>query len=64
LVWPRTRCAEHATGTPVSAEPGRENVHIVRRATPDGYRLAPRRYDGTTDSFIDDDPNALGIEKE
>jgi hypothetical protein len=59
-----TRCAAHAKGQPVAAEPGRENVHIVRAATPDGFRIAPRRYDRATDTFVDVDPRTLGIEKE
>lgn len=60
----QTRCAAHAKGAPVPAELGRENVHIVRRATPDGFRIAPRRYDRETDSFIPIDPVSLGIEED
>jgi hypothetical protein len=48
-----TRCAAHAKGTLLQAEPGRENVHIVRRVTADGFRIAPRRYDRASDSFVD-----------
>lgn len=52
-----TRCAAHAKGAPMPAEPGRKNVRIVRRATPDGFRIAPRRYDRETDSFVDIAPD-------
>jgi hypothetical protein len=48
----------------VPAEPGRENVHLVRCATPNGFRIAPRRYDRETDSFIPIDPDSLGIEED
>jgi hypothetical protein len=48
-----TRCAAHAKGRPVPAEPGHENVHVVRIATPDGFRRVPRRYDRAADSFVD-----------
>jgi len=58
-----TRCAAHAKGQPVAAEQGRENVHVVRRATPSGFRMAPRRYDRATDTFIDVGPGAPGIEE-
>jgi hypothetical protein len=58
-----TRCAAHAKGQFVPAEPGRENVHIVRRATPDGFRIAPRRYDRTTDTFVDVPPASPEIEE-
>lgn len=58
-----TRCAAHAKGQPVPAESGQENIHIVRRAIPGGFRIAPRRYDRATDSFVDVDPGALGIEE-
>jgi hypothetical protein len=48
-----TRCAAHAKGRPVPAEPGRETVRIVRTATRGGFRRVPRRYDRATDSFVD-----------
>jgi hypothetical protein len=57
-----TRCAAHAKGQPVPAEPGRQNVHVVRRATPDRFRVAPRRYDRATDTFIDVPPASPEIE--
>jgi hypothetical protein len=52
----QTLCAAHAKGTPVTAEPGLENVYVVRLATPNGFRIAPRRYDRETDSFVDAPP--------
>jgi hypothetical protein len=48
-----TRCATHAKGRLLPAEPDQENVHVVRQATPDGFPIAPRRYDRATDSFIE-----------
>ena len=48
-----TRCAAHKKGRPVPAEPGQENVHVVRIATRGGFRRVPRRYDRATDSFVD-----------
>jgi hypothetical protein len=58
-----TRCAAHAKGQPVPAKPGRENVHMVRVAAPQGFRVAPRRYDRATDSFIDVPPASPEIEE-
>ncbi|MEA2896129.1 MAG: hypothetical protein QOJ84_1744 [Bradyrhizobium sp.] len=60
----RTRCPAHARGRPVAAEPGRENVHVLRVATPDGFRRVPRRYDRTTDSFVDVGNASPGNEEE
>jgi hypothetical protein len=48
-----TRCAAHAKGAPVPARPGQENVHLVRLPTSGGFRIAARRYDRETDSFVD-----------
>ncbi|ABE62182.1 hypothetical protein Nham_1358 [Nitrobacter hamburgensis X14] len=59
-----TRCAAHAKGQPVPTEPGQENVQVVRRATPGGFRIAPRRYDRASDTFVDVDPKSLGIEEQ
>src|SRR4051812_45536846 len=50
----KTRCTSHSQGVHVPSGPGLENVHLVRLPTPDGYRLAARRYDRETDiTFID-----------
>ena len=59
-----TRCAAHAKGRPVPSEPGRENVHLVRIATPDGFRSVRRRYDRLTDSFVDVERGSPGTEEE
>jgi hypothetical protein len=59
-----TRCAAHAKGQLVPAEPGQENVHIVRQTTPGGFRIAPRRYDRATDSFIVVPPGSFDTEEE
>lgn len=59
-----TRCSAHAKGRLVAAERGRENVHLVRTATPDGFRRVPRRYDRATDSFVDVESGAPGIQEE
>jgi hypothetical protein len=59
-----TACAAHAVGEPVAAEPGWENLHLVR-----GYRdgkvalILCRRYDREADAFVDVDPRSLGIEE-
>ena len=50
-----TRCAVHAKGQPVPAEPGMENVHVVRRAVDGGFRKFARRYDRETDTFVEAD---------
>jgi len=59
-------CAEHAKGgAPVPIiEPGWENIHLVR-GTRDGKAsiLLCRRYERETDSFVDVDPQTLGIEE-
>jgi len=56
-----TRCATH--GALVTVQPGKENVHLVRVPTSDGYRIAARRYDRKADHFVDDDPDNSGIEE-
>jgi hypothetical protein len=47
-----TRCADHAEGMEVSAEPGREHVHLLRRTygTSDVYYA---RYDRESDTFTE-----------
>jgi hypothetical protein len=58
-----TRCAVHGKGQPVAVKPGFENVHLVGRIIGGQSRVTYRRYDRATDSFVDVDPGALGIEE-
>jgi hypothetical protein len=59
-----TACVNHAEGEPASVRPGFENLHIVRRFTAGGLEtVSCRRYDRSTDSFADIDPDSLGIEE-
>ncbi|WP_334416659.1 MULTISPECIES: hypothetical protein [unclassified Bradyrhizobium] len=58
-----TCCAAHAKGQPVAIKPGFENVHLVRRIVGGQSRVTYRRYDRTTDSFVDVDPGTLAIEE-
>jgi hypothetical protein len=64
--WYKTACRAHAPADvePVPVEPGRENVHLVRTATPEGFRRVPRRYDRATDSFVDIESGSPGIQEE
>jgi hypothetical protein len=62
--WYKTACSAHADVEPVPVKPGRENVHVVRTATPDGFRRVPRRYDRATDSFVDVESGSPGIQEE
>ncbi len=63
--WLTTRCATHAEGRkPEAVRQGLENISIVERIVGDRRDLQCRRYDRVTDSFIDVDPGALGIEEE
>jgi hypothetical protein len=52
--WLLTACPAHARGVPVPVRHGRENVHHVRgRISEDIGTIACRRYDRTTDRFVD-----------
>jgi hypothetical protein len=63
--WLETACPQHARGEPVPVKAGRENIRIVGRFVEDRIRIAScRRYDRTTDSFVDVDPRSLGIEED
>jgi len=64
--WYTTVCRAHAPADvePVPLKPGCENVHVVRIATPDGFRRVRRRYDRAADSFVDVGPASPGIEEE
>jgi hypothetical protein len=58
-----TACEEHAQGDAVAIRPGRENLHIIRRLEAGLPVVSCRRYIRETDSFIDVDPQSLGIEE-
>jgi hypothetical protein len=63
--WLATACLEHAEGEPVPIKPGFENLYIVRRFGAGGLQtVSCRRYDRSTDAFVDVDPVSLGIEEE
>jgi hypothetical protein len=60
-----TACAEHAKGAPVPVQTGWENIHLVRGSRGGKAAiLVCRRYDRASDSFVDVDPQSLGIEEE
>ncbi|ABE62181.1 conserved hypothetical protein [Nitrobacter hamburgensis X14] len=61
--WLMTRCALHAEGHPVESEPRFENVQVMERIVGKGRRVLARRYNRVTDSFVDVDPQSLGIEE-
>jgi hypothetical protein len=62
--WLATACAEHAKGEPVPVEPGFENLHVVRTFGPGRFPIVScRRYVRETDSFLDVDPQSLGIKE-
>jgi hypothetical protein len=62
--WLATACSEHAQGEPVPVKPGHENLRIVGRLVEDRISIAScRRYDRDADTFVDVDPQSLGIEE-
>jgi hypothetical protein len=62
--WLTTRCIAHAEGRqPEEIRPHLRNVHIERRYVEGQLVIRCRRYDRTTDSFIDIDPASLGIQE-
>ncbi len=62
--WMLTRCDGHAQGNPVTIRPGRENLHIVRTVDAGRIRIKScRRYDPASDTFVDVDPQSLGIKE-
>jgi hypothetical protein len=62
--WFATACAEHAQGDPAPVRPGFENLHIVRRLEAGRAQIVTcRRYIRDKDSFVDVDPQTLGIEE-
>lgn len=54
----------HAEGAKVPAGPCQETVHSVRVPSPNGFRIAPPRYEPETDRFVDVSPSTRGIEEE
>lgn len=61
--WLATACALHAKGEPVPVKPGLENVYILRGLTDDSVGiLSCRSYDRETDSFVDIDPDSIGVD--
>lgn len=61
--WLATACTGHARGEPVPAEPGFENLHVLRRFEQRLPIVPCRRYVHDTDSFVDVDPQLLGTEE-
>jgi hypothetical protein len=61
--WLMTRCSAHAQGSPVEIKRGFHNVLVVQRVVGGRSRVSCRRYDRTTDAFVDVDPASLGIEE-
>jgi hypothetical protein len=60
-----TRCPDHAQGRPVEIRPGFDNLLVVQRLVDGRLRTVTcRRYERATDSFVDVDPNSLGIEEQ
>jgi hypothetical protein len=60
--WVATACPDHARGEPVPVTRGFENLHIVRTFNAGNYPIAScRRYVRETDSFVDVDPQSLGV---
>jgi len=63
--WLATACFEHAQGEPAPVRPGFENLRIVRRYGAGGHQtVSCRRYDRSTDAFVDVEPRSLGIKEE
>jgi hypothetical protein len=63
--WLATACAQHARGEAVPVRPGFENLRIVRRMVEGRVQIIScRRYDRSTDAFVDVDPSSLRIEEE
>ena len=51
--WYLTRCPRHSAGEPVEIKPGRDNLLIVRTASPGkAGSVTCRRYDRTRDVFV------------
>ncbi len=62
--WLATVCPDYARGKPVPVQPGFENVHFVRTFEAGRYPIAScRRYDRDADTFVDVDPQSLGIKE-
>lgn len=62
--WLTTRCMAHANElSPVEVRRGFENMLIEERFAGDRRVMRCRRYDRESDSFIEVDPTAFGIEE-
>ena len=61
--WFATACPDHAQGEAVPIKPGFENLRVVRRLEAGLPIITCRRYIRETDSFIDVDPQSIGIEE-
>jgi hypothetical protein len=48
-----TRCILHAQGRLVPIQPGFENAHLVQQVIDGRMRVVARRYDRTTDAFVE-----------
>jgi hypothetical protein len=60
-----TRCVLHAQGSIVESRPGFDNILLVQRLVDGKLRTVTcRRYDRATDSFVDVDPDSLGIQED
>jgi hypothetical protein len=63
--WLTTRCVAHADKRPaVETRPELKNIHIVRQVVGGQHQVSCRWYDRDNDSFVDVDPDSLGIEEE
>lgn len=49
----QTLCHAHAKGAKIPAGPAQENVHTLRLPSPEGFRIAPQRYDRDGDRLVD-----------
>jgi hypothetical protein len=59
-----TRLVAHAQGQPVVVNPGLRNLHLMQGIGQGGVRsISGRRYDRSTDTFIDVSPDSLKIEE-
>jgi hypothetical protein len=62
--WWTTRCTQHAEDRLAIEGRQDDGIHVLKRIVGGRRRTLRRRYDRETDSFIDVDPDSLGIEEE
>lgn len=61
--WLSTACPEHAIGEVVRRRAGLEDVHVVRALRNGEFLIVScRRYVRATDSFVNVDPAAIGLD--